>query len=50
LVIPSTLEEQEWIGKVEVYHEAIEENVHYECVIGVLDEEAREREEISKAG
>jgi len=46
--IPST-EEQEWVGKAEVYHEAIEEDACYDDVTGVLDEEAREREEISKA-
>lgn len=47
-VIPST-EEQEWVGKAEVYHEAVEEDTRYDDVAGVLEEEAREREEISKA-
>jgi hypothetical protein len=47
-VIP-TREELEWVGKVEVYHDAVEEDACYDDVAGVLDEEAREREEISKA-
>ena len=47
-VIPS-MEEQEWVGKAEVYHEAVEEDTRYDDIAGVLDEEAREREEISKA-
>jgi hypothetical protein len=47
-VIPSA-EEQEWVRKVEVFHEAIEEDACYDDIAGVLDEEVREREEISKA-
>ena len=47
-VIPSA-EEQEWVRKAEVYHEAVEEDACYDDVAGVLDEEVREREEISKA-
>ena len=47
-VIPPT-EEQEWVGRAEVYNEAVEEDARYDDVIGVLDEEAREKEEISEA-
>jgi len=47
-VIPSA-EEQEWVGKEEVYHEAVEEDSRYDDVVGLLDEEAKEREEISRA-
>lgn len=47
-VIPST-EEHEWVGKAEVYHEAVEEDGRYDDVGGVLEEEMGEREEISKA-
>ena len=46
-VLPS--EEHEWVGKAEVYHEAVEEDTRYDDVAGVIDEEAKEREEISKA-
>jgi hypothetical protein len=42
-VTPS-MEEQEWVGKAEVYHEAVEEDARYDDVIGVLDEESNERE------
>jgi len=47
-VTPST-EEQEWVRKADVYHEAVEEDACYDDIANVLDEEAREREVISKA-
>ena len=45
-VIPST-EEHEWVGKADVFHEAVEEITSYDDidVVGGLDDEVREREE-----
>jgi len=52
-IIPS-MEEHEWVGQADVFHEAVEEIVRYDDfdVTSVLDDEVgerEEREEISKA-
>jgi len=42
-------EEQEWVRKADMYHEAVKEDACYDDIANVLDEEVREREVISKA-